>query len=94
MFCHTKAETSNDAGDLLVPGMDGKGGCRSCHVGETGNHLPSAQIKDKVDSTCAMCHSFHMADDGAPWRPANKRHDKMGVTAEADRPRIPGAMMR
>lgn len=93
-FCHTKAETSNDAGDLLVPGMDGKGGCRSCHVGEGGAHLASAQIKDKVDSTCAMCHSFHMADDGAPWRPANKRHEKMTVTAEADRPRIPGAKMR
>ena len=93
-FCHTKAETSNDAGDLLVPGMDGKGGCRSCHVGENGAHLASAQIKDKVDSTCAMCHSFHMADDGAPWRPANKRHTKMTVTAEADRPRIPGAKMR
>ncbi|GAC1405007.1 MAG: cytochrome c3 family protein [Novosphingobium sp.] len=94
VFCHTKAETSNDAGDLLVPGMDGKGGCRSCHVGENGAHLASAQIKDKVDSTCAMCHSFHMADDGAPWRPANKRHTKLTETAEADRPRIPGAKMR
>lgn len=91
-FCHVKAQTSNDAADLLVPGMDGQGGCRSCHVGENGAHLASAQIKQKVDSTCAMCHSFHMKDDGSPWRPKNQRHP-MTQTAEADRPRLPGSAL-
>ncbi|MET0179048.1 MAG: cytochrome c3 family protein, partial [Novosphingobium sp.] len=78
--CHVKAETSNDATDLLVPGLDGKGGCRTCHVGEGGAHL--AAVKQPIKSGCAMCHDYH-ADDGAPWllrQPASRR-------ASADRRR-------
>jgi hypothetical protein len=71
--CHVKAETSNDATDLLVPGLDGKGGCRTCHVGEGGARLTS--VKQPVESGCAMCHDYHM-DQGAPWmsrQPASRR---------------------
>jgi hypothetical protein len=87
--CHVKATRSNDATDLLVPGLEGPGGCRSCHVGEGGAHLASAKVKDPVDSSCAMCHAYHM-DAGAPWKPADKRkHDDLH-TAALDRPRLPG----
>ena len=87
--CHTKAPTSNDATDLLVPGMDGPGGCRTCHVGESGTHLTSVKVRDPVASCCAMCHAFHM-DYGQPWEPASRRKRKAHI-AEADRtPRRPG----
>ncbi len=71
--CHVKSETSNDATDLLIPGLDGKGGCRTCHVGQGGAKL--ASVKQPVESGCAMCHDYH-ADDGAPWmsrQPASRR---------------------
>lgn len=86
--CHVKATRSNDATDLLVPGLDGPGGCRSCHVGESGSHLASVSVKDPVDSGCAMCHSYHM-DANAPWKPADKRKLRGLQTAAADRPRDP-----
>ncbi|MCW1382164.1 cytochrome c3 family protein [Novosphingobium sp. KCTC 2891] len=89
--CHVRAGTSNDASDLLVPGMDGPGGCRSCHVGESGSHLASVKVKDPVESGCAMCHAYHM-DDGAPWKPADERKKGAMTTAVADRPRLPALM--
>ena len=64
--CHVKAEKTNDATDLLVPGLDGKGGCRDCHVGESGARLANASVKQPVESGCAMCHDYHM-DEKAPW---------------------------
>lgn len=84
--CHVAATRSNDARDLLVPGLDGQGGCRSCHVGESGAHLAATKVKDPVESGCAMCHSYHM-DSGAPWKPAGKRKADAMRTAVADRPR-------
>lgn len=89
--CHVKASRSNDATDLLVPGLDGPGGCRSCHVGESGTHLASIKVKDPVESGCAMCHSYHMGS-GAPWKPADKRKAHQLQTAVADRPRLPAAL--
>ncbi|OZA18023.1 MAG: hypothetical protein B7X90_13090 [Novosphingobium sp. 17-62-19] len=87
--CHTGAATSNKATDLLVPGIDGKGGCRTCHVGGEGAKLASVSVKDPVDSSCAMCHSYHM-DAGAPWVPKNDRKKPEGQNvAVADRPRFP-----
>ena len=82
--CHLKAETSNDATDLLIPGLGGKGGCRDCHVGQSGASL--ASVKQPVESGCAMCHDYH-ADDGAPWmsrQPASRR-------ASVDRKRNAGS---
>jgi hypothetical protein len=70
-----KAENTNDATDLLVPGLDGKGGCRDCHVGGSGAKLASASVKQPVESQCAMCHDYHM-DEKAPWLsrlPASRR---------------------
>ena len=87
--CHTRAATSNKATDLLVPGMDGKGGCRTCHVGGEGAKMASISVKDPVESSCAMCHSYHM-DAGAPWVPKNDRKKTDAHTvALADRPRFP-----
>lgn len=90
--CHTRARSSNDASDLLVPGLDGPGGCRSCHVGEDGAKLAGATVKDPVKSGCAMCHAYHM-DGGEPWKPADERKRRAIVTtAVADRPRLPALM--
>ena len=87
--CHTNAATSNKAADLLVPGIDGKGGCRSCHVGGEGAKLSTVSVKDPVDSSCAMCHSYHM-DAGAPWVPAkDRKKDVAQSVAVAERPRFP-----
>lgn len=86
--CHVKATTSNDADAVLVPGIDGAGGCRSCHVGEGGAKLASAHVKEPVASGCAMCHEYHM-DNGAPWKPADKRKGPALLTAAWDRPRHP-----
>lgn len=91
--CHTGAATSNRASDLLVPGMDGKGGCRTCHVGGEGAKLATSPVKDPVESSCAMCHSYHM-DAGAPWVPKDERRKHDGGTlgqtvAVAERPRFP-----
>ncbi|MFC4293713.1 cytochrome c3 family protein [Novosphingobium tardum] len=83
--CHVKAETSNDSTELLVPGIDGKGGCRTCHVGEGGAHL--ASVQQPVKSGCAMCHDYH-ADDGAPWmsrQPASRRAAADGPRTVSDR---------
>ncbi|WP_225207026.1 cytochrome c3 family protein [Novosphingobium huizhouense] len=90
--CHTAAKSSNDARDLLVPGLDGPGGCRSCHVGENGAKLTSAHVTDPVKSDCAMCHAYHMDADGPtggkPWKPAEQRKSQgIVATAEANRPR-------
>jgi predicted CXXCH cytochrome family protein len=51
--CHA-AERSNAAADLLIPDL---ASCRTCHGGE-GSSKP-------VQSSCAMCHDYHM-DAGAP----------------------------
>ncbi|AKM08769.1 cytochrome c3 family protein [Croceicoccus naphthovorans] len=63
--CHVNALKSNDASRVLVPGIGGDGGCRSCHVGGTGNAL--IPVEHPVESDCAMCHSYH-ADDGPPFK--------------------------
>ena len=86
--CHVKAATSNDADTVLVPGIDGAGGCRSCHVGESGAKLAAAKVKEPVASGCAMCHEYHM-DSGAPWKPADKRKGPALLTMVLDRPRHP-----
>ncbi len=88
--CHVKAATSNDADAVLVPGIDGAGGCRSCHVGEGGAKLASAHVKEPVASGCAMCHEYHM-DSGAPWKPAEQRKGPALLTAAWDRTRHPPA---
>lgn len=51
--CHA-AGKSNSASDLLLPDL---ASCRTCHGGETA--------RAKVQSSCAMCHDYHM-DEGAP----------------------------
>ena len=86
--CHVKAATSNDADAVLVPGIEGPGGCRSCHVGEGGAKLATSKVKEPVASGCAMCHEYHM-DSGAPWKPADKRKGPALLTAVWDRPRHP-----
>jgi hypothetical protein len=53
LSCH-RADASSDSGDLLLPNL---ASCRDCHGGETSS-LP-------VESTCAMCHDYHM-DEGVP----------------------------
>ena len=55
LSCH-RADASNDSNDLLLPNV---ASCRDCHGGETSS-LP-------VESTCAMCHDYHM-DEGVPAR--------------------------
>lgn len=52
---------SEDAGDILIPGIDR---CRSCHSGR-------AEQQYKVTSECVMCHSFHR--DGTPRMRAAKK---------------------
>jgi hypothetical protein len=89
--CHVKAATSNDADAVLIPGIKGPGGCRSCHVGESGAKLAAATVKEPVASGCAMCHEYHM-DNGAPWKPADKRKGAALLTAVADRPPHPPAL--
>jgi hypothetical protein len=51
--CH-KAGASNSANDLLLPDL---ASCRTCHGGESAG--------GKVQSSCAMCHDYHM-DSGKP----------------------------
>jgi predicted CXXCH cytochrome family protein len=52
--CH-KAEASNEAADLLLPGI---AVCRDCHVG-------AHPEDDKIASPCSSCHSYHESP-GAP----------------------------
>ena len=61
--CHVDALVSNDATEVLVPGLDGDGGCRDCHVGGTGDTLNP--VNHPIESDCAMCHDYH-AGEGAP----------------------------
>jgi len=49
--CH-KADASERASDLLLPGLET---CRTCHEGEDAHEA-------EVPSTCAMCHSYHPHD--------------------------------
>ena len=46
--CH-KAGASVSASDLLLPNL---ASCRTCHGGESA--------AGKVQSSCAMCHDYHM----------------------------------
>jgi len=52
--CHV-AGKSTKATDLLLPGIKD---CRTCHVGEKSQ-------KDKVASSCAMCHGYHATASGS-----------------------------
>ena len=61
LSCH-KAEASNRATDLLLPGIET---CRNCHVGENGDKLKP--VNKPIASGCALCHDYHI-DDKAPWR--------------------------
>lgn len=56
--CHA-AKTSTMSSDLLLPGIKD---CRTCHVGE------SSAAKDKVVSSCAMCHGYHTTAIGSEKR--------------------------
>jgi hypothetical protein len=53
--CH-EADQSETAQNVLLPGIET---CRECHAGEAAN-------RERVASTCALCHSYH-GDDGAPY---------------------------
>lgn len=53
--CHA-ADTSSQATDLLLPGIEI---CRDCHLGESAREA-------EVPSTCAMCHSYHPRPGAAP----------------------------
>ena len=55
LSCH-RADASQNSTDLMLPNV---ASCRDCHGGE-GTSLP-------VESTCAMCHDYHM-DEGVPAR--------------------------
>ncbi|MFN8390813.1 MAG: FHA domain-containing protein [Bdellovibrionota bacterium] len=46
--CHKSARHSKATNDVLLPGIQN---CRSCHA--------DPGTKDKVQSDCTMCHSFH-----------------------------------
>lgn len=59
--CHA-AEKSNDARDLLLPGL---ANCQTCHTGEKGA-TNARLVRSGTASGCAMCHDYH-ADEGAPW---------------------------
>jgi len=52
--CHA-AQKSRSARDLLLPGIKT---CRTCHLGEDAP-------KDKVASSCAMCHGYHSTAMGS-----------------------------
>lgn len=77
--CHVAATRSDDARRVLVPGLDGDGGCRTCHVGGTGAALNP--VDHPVESDCAMCHDYH-ADDGPPMM-----SDRAKTVADRDRRR-------
>jgi len=47
--CHA-ANTSSEASELLMPGLES---CRDCHEGESAREA-------EVPSSCAMCHSYHV----------------------------------
>jgi predicted CXXCH cytochrome family protein len=51
--CHTAAEHSERASDILIPGITK---CRECHSG--------AEDTSKVASSCLMCHQFHLPNHG------------------------------
>lgn len=53
--CH-KATVSEVAADVLVPGI---AVCRDCHAGGE----PHATPRDRVTSTCILCHGFHNAQN-------------------------------
>lgn len=55
--CHA-ARQSNSASDVILPGIKQ---CRTCHVGEDAP-------KDKVASSCAMCHGYHTTAIGSQRR--------------------------
>ena len=50
--CHAAGQ-STSAADLLLPDL---ASCRTCHLGE------DSKAKDRVPSTCALCHSYHPPD--------------------------------
>ncbi len=58
LTCHVATE-SNQASNLLIPGLES---CQRCHVGENSNQQVIGQ---RVESSCAMCHDYHM-DEGVP----------------------------
>jgi len=51
--CHTQAERSEHATDILIPTI---AKCRECHGG--------AEDTRKVASSCLMCHQFHLPNHG------------------------------
>ncbi|HKR92687.1 cytochrome c3 family protein [Novosphingobium sp.] len=55
--CHA-ARASKSASDVLLPGIKQ---CRTCHLGESAP-------KDKVASSCAMCHGYHTGAVGSRKR--------------------------
>jgi len=72
--CH-EAGASNSANDLLLPDL---ASCRTCHGGESAG--------GKVQSSCAMCHDYHM-DSGKPsmlirQRVRGKKRESIAARAE------------
>jgi len=54
--CHTKAPSSQETSDILLPGIST---CRTCH----------RDAREKVaaaDNSCALCHQYHDWKEGTP----------------------------
>ncbi len=82
LTCHVDADTSASARDLLVPGLDGAGGCRLCHTGASGVVKAGQPVaRQTTETTCAQCHEYHVSG-GLPYRLRNQ-HQR--VTSPAKR---------
>jgi predicted CXXCH cytochrome family protein len=57
--CHTAAPRSQHSSDILMPRI---AECRTCHGG--------AHAAKRVESSCLMCHEFHLPDHGRMAPPA------------------------
>lgn len=66
--CH-KAETSDSATDLLMPGIKI---CRDCHLGEDAQQA-------EVPSSCAMCHAYHPREGGMPADHPDPKKDRVAL---------------
>ncbi len=73
LTCHVDAASTNDPRKLLIPGLDGQGGCRYCHTGETGIIKAGQPVQQRngltspmVETTCAQCHEYHVSG-GIPY---------------------------
>lgn len=77
--CHTRAASSQNASDILLPSISA---CRRCHDGQSRPQGP-ALAAGHAESGCFLCHKYHNWNEPGLMPPSSRSLSEAGVIVPA-----------